>query len=125
MLNLTFPTMYKKIAEMYEKEAGYTDEIIYSITERIYIWELMTLFNLTEFNEQVINNEILSLYELLKDNEIVRNVLDNFNYDDIISFITLFSYDYFYLFYPILKGEDSDILEKMAEIELSSSSVYI
>jgi len=73
MLNLTFQTMYKKISDMYYRETDYKSDVVYLLTKHIYSWELMMLFNLKEFDQGVINTYILSLYELLKNND--RHIL--------------------------------------------------
>ena len=122
-LDLTFPTMYKKVEEMYLNDPEFTSEIVYALTENIYRQELLVLFKLDEFDQQIINRKVLDLFHFLKENETVKRVLQKFDYDDVVSFMFLFSYDYFYLFYPLLKGEESELLEKIDEMEKLRFSV--
>jgi hypothetical protein len=116
-LDTTFPTMYKKIEEMYLNDPEFTPEIVYTLTENVYRQEMLVLFKLTEFNQQEINHIVLGLYETMKENEIVQQALSKMGYDKVVSFMILFSYDYFYLFYPVLKGEKTELLDKIEEIE--------
>lgn len=109
----SFPTLYKKVEEMYLLDPEFTPEVVYTLTENIYREELLVLFKLTTFDQEIINKKVISLYESIKDNDIIRKILNKIQCEDIVSFMLLFSYDYFYLFYPILKGEESDILEKI------------
>jgi len=116
-LDTTFPTKYKKIEEMYLNDPEFTPEIVYTLTENVYRQELLVLFKLNEFNQQEVNRSVLALYDTMKDNEIVQQALSKMDYDKVVSFMILFSYDYFYLFYPILRGEKTDLLDKIEEIE--------
>jgi hypothetical protein len=106
--------MYKKIEEMYLNDPEFTPEIVYTLTENVYRQELLVLFKLTEFNQEEVNRLVLELYEAMKENETVQQVLATMEYEEIISFMLLFSYDYFYLFYPFLKGEESPLFPKMS-----------
>ena len=66
-IDITFPTMYKKIDEMYLNDAEFTPEIVYTLSENVYRQELLVLFKLTEFNQQIINEAVFSLYEKIKE----------------------------------------------------------
>jgi hypothetical protein len=108
-LDLSFPTMYKKIEEMYLNDVEFTPEIVYTLSENVYRQELLVLFKLTEFDQQTINDSVVSLYEKIKDVSHIKILVEKLKEkyeDELISFMILFSYDYFYLFYTILKENE-------------------
>jgi len=96
--------MYKKIEERYLNDEEFTDEIVYTLTENTYRQELLAYFQLDEFNEKLINESVIVLYEKLKDNKDMQKILESLKikFDEDIVFHMLFSYDYFYLFLPII-----------------------
>ena len=124
-IDLSFPTLYKKIEEMYLADEEFTPEIVYTLTENIYRQELLAFFKLDEFKENI-NESVLTLYERIKDNKyikiLVSKLKEKYN-DEMISFMTLFSYDYFYLFYPIIQNlnnlQNEDIQGIMEIIQLA------
>ena len=111
-INLTYCYYDKKKRE----EMNYRNEELIKeylaefedIAEIIYQNELLQVFDLIEFDENKINEKINTLYELLiQNNELksfleknIKHKLDN-NLES--KFILLFNYDYFYIFYEILR----------------------
>ena len=90
--------------------------------DTIYRKELLEAFNLKIYNEDIINVQD-ELFEIIQENEKFKELIVNgrkvlerkipFEHDDKTIFSFLFSYDYFYLFHPILidyliKNEISD-----------------
>jgi hypothetical protein len=96
--------MYKKIEEMYLNDEEFTDEIVYTLTENTYRQELLAFFQLNEFDEKKINESVNTLYEKLKENQDLQNILEilKTKFDEEVVFHMLFSYDYFHLFLPII-----------------------
>jgi ribonuclease HIII len=108
-MDLTFPTLYKKTEEMYLKEFG--EAVVYKLTENIYREEILKLFQVEIFDSKIVDEKIGELYEEIKENEYIiqiTSILEEKYGDKILSFTFLFSYDYFYLFLPIIK----DVLNK-------------
>jgi len=113
-MNFSFPSLYKEIEDKYINDKEFTD-VVHILTENVYREEILTLFGKETF-EDSINDDILSLFEKVKEDENIKTLLDILKKDysdDLIAFTVLFSYDHFYLFLPclknIIKGEPPDI----------------
>lgn len=104
MLNTSFPSIYKKIEEMYLNDPEFSDEVVFTLSENTYREEVLLLFGLEEFDETLINDSISELYEKLKDNKDMKKILEFLKneFDEDIVFHILFSYDYFHLFLPLI-----------------------
>lgn len=86
----------------------------------IYNYDLLMIFNLQDFLEEVINEKVKQLYKLMIKNsefrKFIKDLTNNMNYDNentITYFMMLFSYDNLALFYPCIcefleKGMISD-----------------
>jgi len=97
-LQLNHLCTYKLITEDDEEEVG--------LREMLYKIQLLQTFNMEEFEEGKINNKIDKLYEIIKDEEFIKNIFEKHPYkgtiyNDLI-FRTLFSYDYLDLFHKCL-----------------------
>ena len=103
-MDLSFPTLYKQIESMYVDEFG---DDVFILTENVYREEILKLFGKEEYDDSIEDN-IFELYKKLETNENIITLVDAFKTDKVVAFTFLFSYDYFYLFYPCLK----DILEE-------------
>jgi len=101
---MTTFSIYKKIEEMYLNDEEFSDEVVYTLTEHTYREELLAYFQLGEFDEKHINESVNALYDKLKENKDMQKILEllKIKYDEDIVFHMLFSYDYFYLFLPIV-----------------------
>jgi hypothetical protein len=114
-MDTSFPTLYKEIEKRYMGDKEFTPEIIYVLTENTYREELLKFFGVEYFDQEVINASILSLYDKIKENTIVQTAVEKLQekyQDEVTSFMILFSYDYFHLFYPcvqaILAGKEPE-----------------
>jgi hypothetical protein len=105
---------------LFEKFNVITDEEKEQIVNIIYKYDLICIFGLDDFLEDIINKRICQLYDLMNTNKEIKDILNiltnqlvdasNFmgtnlqcNSDkDMIGFITLFSYDNLDLFYPCI-----------------------
>tara|TARA_B100000424_G_C22945740_1_gene503432 strand:- start:1556 stop:1936 length:381 start_codon:yes stop_codon:yes gene_type:complete len=99
-LTLDFLCTYKLISEDDEEDSG-LQEILYRI-------QLLQFLNMTSFEENDINKKISDLYIELIEESFVKKILLNHCYkntieDSEILFRTLFSFDYFDLFYNCLQ----------------------
>jgi len=73
----------------------------------IYNYDLLMIFNLEDFLEEVINEKINKLYKIMIKNgeikQIVTELTNSLNQTDtMVGFMLLFSYDNLALFYPCL-----------------------
>jgi hypothetical protein len=79
----------------------------------IYKYDLLSIFSLTDFLEDIIDNKISELYTLMIKNKEIENLSyklsKKYNEFDKMydcskenGFIILFSYDYLHLFYPCI-----------------------
>jgi hypothetical protein len=83
----------------------------------IYNYDLLMIFNLQDFLEEIVNEKISQLHDaMIKNNEFrkfITTLSDNTTYgskdtDILVTFMLLFSYDNLHLFYPCI----CDFLEK-------------
>jgi hypothetical protein len=88
----------------------------------IYKYDLIRIFDLNDFLEEIIDEKINKLYSIMISNVDIQKICSciekniykekNNNENKIETFMILFSYDYLYLFYPcicefIIKGSIS------------------
>jgi hypothetical protein len=111
-MNFSFPSLYKEIENryIYDEELR---ESLYILTQNVYREELLKLFNKEKYDE-TIDDMVELLYNQIKTNANISMLVEKLKekYDgDLMAFTVLFSYDYFYLFFPILKSimEDSHV----------------
>ena len=103
IINLTHKCVYHQplLIEASEKETE-------MIRENLYKEDLLTVFELKDFDENKINEKILSLQCDFKDIEelnIICKLLSEYVGDKYneFGFMILFSVDYFYIFYEFIK----------------------
>ena len=99
-LQLDFLCTYKLISEDDEDDVG-IQEILYKI-------QILQFFNIDSFDQHYINEKISELYNDLNNEPFVKKLLTDHCYKDTIEdneilFRTLFSFDYFDLFYKCLQ----------------------
>tara|TARA_A100001015_G_scaffold201765_1_gene225277 strand:+ start:920 stop:1297 length:378 start_codon:yes stop_codon:yes gene_type:complete len=99
-LQLDFLCTYKLISEEDEDDVG-IQEILYKI-------QILQFFNIDSFDQYYINEKISELYSDVNNEPFVKKLLTNHSYKDTIEdneilFRTLFSFDYFDLFYKCLQ----------------------
>ena len=98
----------------------YTDEDVFLETDEvneaervfirncIYRQDLLNIFNLEEFDDQAINNEISKLYEIIKGNEIFYNCMKkaatslDCATDNITGLMLLLSFDHLCYVHPCI-----------------------
>ena len=91
-----------------------------------YRKQVLQFLNLEFYNDDVHKN-IDSLYEKYKENSVIINIIPHiktdleqrwpFEMDQQTMFLFLFSFDYFYLFYPIISSLINDIEPNKSIIE--------
>jgi len=104
-MNFSFPSLYKEIESRYIDDDE-VSEVVHILTENVYREELLKLFNKEKYDETM-DDMVETLYNQIKTNEnisqLVEMLKDRYQ-DERMAFTVLFSYDYFYLFLPILKS---------------------
>jgi len=81
---------------------------------KIQLLQAFNLYNYNEFDDEKIQYEISKLFNKYKDNNQIKNILDNLKikhnlfFDNNLLFIILFSYDYFYIFFSCLKDLETN-----------------
>jgi len=97
-LQLNHLCTYKLITEDDEEEIG--------LKEMLYKIQFLQTFNMEEFNEDIINKKIDDLFEIIKDEEFLKKIIEKHPYKDTmfkhLIFRTLFCYDYLDLFHRCL-----------------------
>ena len=120
-LELNHIFTYKLITEDGEDEKG--------LKEMLYKIQLLQLFGLNELDETVMNEKMNSLYETIKEESFITELLQENSYkhsffNSELLFRTLFSYDYLDLFHRCLYNHFNnlpmeDSLNKL-KVELTS-----
>ena len=98
-LQLNMICTYKMMTEDGEDEVG--------LKQMLYQLQLLQAFDITEYNDDIMNNKIATLYQEIKDTSFVKTLMQNNPHiihfeDPELIFRTLFSYDYFDLFHKCL-----------------------
>ena len=72
----------------------------------IYKYDLICIFGLQDFLEEIINTKMLFLYEIMIKNNDIENILikiaERYQTDKECSFCLLFNFDNLHLFYPCM-----------------------
>ena len=109
-MNFSFPTLYKEIESRYIDDDE-VSEVVHILTENVYREELLKLFNKEKYDESM-DEMVESLYNQIKTNENISKLVEIIQEkyeNEMMAFTFLFSYDYFYLFLPILKNIMEDL----------------
>jgi len=109
-LELNHIFTYKLITEDGDDEKG--------LKEMLYKIQLLQLFGLNEFNESIMNEKMNILYESIKYEKFVEELLENNPYkssfiNNELLFRTLFSYDYLDLFHKCLHNHFNNIPQSL------------
>ena len=70
----------------------------------LYKVQFLQIFNIEEYDDNLINKSVENLYNKIKDNEIIKKLIANNKYyqDNLASFMLYFRYDTLYIFHKIL-----------------------
>jgi hypothetical protein len=95
MYNTEYTCTYKSFLETYE---GTAEEKEYK-TDILYKTDLLSILNVEEFEEDIVNNAIEEVYEKIKDNVelkicMLRLASDFMSTDEVFGLMLLFSFDY-------------------------------
>jgi hypothetical protein len=93
-------------------------------SDMLYKIQFLQILKQEEYDEKIINNKIEKLYNILKNNNLIKKILNNKKHtsDDLVNFMFLFRYDTLYLFHKILinifnnKLDDINLYEEIIKI---------
>tara|TARA_B100001093_G_C26815815_1_gene1009656 strand:+ start:366 stop:713 length:348 start_codon:yes stop_codon:yes gene_type:complete len=92
----------------------------------LYKVQFLQIFNIDEYDDNLINSKVEKLYNKIKDNKIIKKLISNNNYytDNLASFMLYFRYDTLYIFHKILNNilnndninENNNLYEEIIKI---------
>ena len=73
-------------------------------SELLYRIQFLQVFNIDKYDDKIINSKVENLYNKVKDNDIIINLMNSNHYfdDKIMAFMVLFSYKTFYMIQKLL-----------------------
>jgi hypothetical protein len=102
--NITYndPKLFEKFCVTEKEEQDQFRNVLYN-------YDLLMIFNLQDFLEEIINKKINELHDTMIKNidfrKFIVSLTDNTSYgskDTLVTFMLLFSYDNLHLFYPCM-----------------------
>jgi hypothetical protein len=102
--NITYndPNLFEKFHVTEKEEQDQFRNVLYN-------YDLLMIFNLQDFLEEIINKKINELHDTMIKNIDFKNFIASLTYktcyaskDTVVTFMLLFSYDNLYLFYPCI-----------------------
>lgn len=80
---------------------------IYYIKNELYKMDILNIFELQEFDNNIINEKLENIYNKIKNHNELNKIISKlsayyFSEDKLLGLMILFSYDFLYLFYPCL-----------------------
>lgn len=124
--NITYndPKLFEKFCVTEKEEQDQFRNVLYN-------YDLLMIFNLQDFLEEIINKKISKLHDTMIKNvdfkKFIASLTDNTCYtskDTVVTFMLLFSYDNLYLFYPCI----CEFLEKgiinMDKLEAIKNNIF-
>ena len=106
MYNSKYECIYMK-DDLFQEEDKLSEESCEMIREEIYRNDILNIFDLEEYNDDIIKNKMDNIYNtLVKDiffNTLLETLVKKFNLpDSSVAFILFFSFDYLYLAHPCI-----------------------
>jgi len=124
--NITYndPKLFEKFQVTEKEEQDQFRNVLYN-------YDLLMIFNLQDFLEEIINRKINELHDIMIENVEFKNFIVSLTYDTcytskdtVVTFMLLFSYDNLYLFYPCI----CEFLEKgiinMDKLETIKNNIF-
>ena len=78
------------------------------VRNALYRNDILHIFNIDDFDETILNKKIPELYEMIKEDENLVNIMKKYSeeitgsIDEKIGLMIMFSYDYLHLTHPII-----------------------
>jgi hypothetical protein len=104
LFNIRLKLLYKETEKKYENDDEVDQDDMFFLCDEMYRHELLLAFCLKPNEVDLLGHRVEKLYDIIKkEPEIEKIIKDNqFFQDDFTTFMTLFSYEHFYLIYPII-----------------------
>lgn len=98
--NVNHSSVYKRIEDDFSNNTDFSKEEVLLLCDHTYKMEILSVFKMTVFDEEEMNEKTSMLYNNCKTNEELMScakVLTSVENDLEVGFRLFFSYDYFYL----------------------------
>ena len=104
LFNIRLQLLYKQTEQKYENDIEVDEDDVSFLCDELYRYELLQAFCLNHDELDKLTYKVEKLYDIIKtEPEIIALIKENrFDDDDCTTFMTLFSYDHFYIIYPML-----------------------
>lgn len=104
LFNIRLTLLYKETENKYANDDEVDQDDTYFLCDELYRHELLEAFCLKIEELDFLAIKVEQLFEIVKkEPEIISLInLNRFIDDDFTTFMTLFSYEHFYIIYPIL-----------------------
>ena len=125
LFNINLKLLYKETELKYQNDDEVDPDDSFFLCDELYRLELLNAFFLETPDFDALNKKLEKLYNDVKEEPEIINLIKEhmFLNDEITTFMTLFSYEYFYIIYPILAKILSDTFGK--SIAKSTQSITI
>jgi hypothetical protein len=104
LFNIRLTLLYKETELKYANDDEVDSDDTYFLCDELYRHELLQAFCLTIEELDFLSNKVEQLFEVVKKEPEIMSLieLNRFIEDDFTTFMTLFSYEHFYIIYPII-----------------------
>ena len=127
MYNITYICTYNE-DNIFNDEDNISQHDKEFIRDALYRQDILNIFKIDEFNQELLNEKILVLFEKIKKskqlNPLIQKLSDFFMSDDLLlGFMVLFTFDYLYVSHPCI----CEFLEteKISEVNLKKLNSII
>ena len=104
LFNIRLQLLYKQTEQKYKNDIEVDEDDVSFLCDELYRYELLQAFCLNYDELDKLTYKVEKLFDIIKtEPEIIALIKENqFTDDDCTTFMTLFSYEHFYIIYPIL-----------------------
>ena len=104
LINIRLNLLYKQTEQKYKNDIEVDEDDVSFLCDELYRYELLQAFCLNHYELDKLTYKVEKLYDIIKtEPEIIALIKENrFDDDDCTTFMTLLSYDHFYIIYPII-----------------------
>ena len=122
LFNINLKLLYKETELKYQNDDEVDPDDSFFLCDELYRLDLLNAFFLETPDFDILNKKLEKLYNAVKEEPEIINLIKEhmFLNDEITTFMTLFSYEYFYIIYPILA---KILLEKVSQKRTQSITI--
>lgn len=104
LFNIRLNLLYKQTEQKYKNDIEVDKDDVDFLCDELYRYELLQAFCLTHDELDMLTYKVEQLYDIIKNEpKIIDLIVKNrFTDDDFTTFMTLFSYEHFYIIYPVI-----------------------